>query len=113
MTTPASRAERCAVLWAASPRATAKEIAAAYEKEFGEKCSPVTARKARPVGRPAEAGQGPITAAELRAVKEIAAKSGGLSSLTAEVEKVVLVADKVGGLGRLREVLAELNGLLI
>jgi len=106
-----TKQDRCGVIWRERPSSTAAEIAALYQERHGEECSVVTARKARPRG--GDSGEaGPITAAELRAVKEIAAKNGGLPSLAAEVERVASVAEKVGGFARLREVIAELKGIL-
>lgn len=106
-----TKQEKCVELWRERPNSTAAEIAALYKEAHGEDCSVVTARKARPAsGNGGEAG--PITAKELRAVKDVAERNGGLSSLIVEVEKVANVADQVGGLPRLREVLGELAALL-
>src|SRR5205823_160900 len=75
-----TKQDRCGALWRERPNSSAAEIAALYQERHGEECSVVTARKARPRG--AEGGEaGPVTAAELKAVKEIAAKNGGLPSL--------------------------------
>lgn len=101
-----TKADRCVELWRERPSSTAAEIA-----ELAG-CSVVTARKAKPGNGNGPADFGPITATELRAVKVVAEKNGGLASLIVEVEKVAKVADQVGGLPRLRDVLGELAALL-
>jgi hypothetical protein len=107
-----SKAEKCAAIWAKMPQATAIEVAAAYEKEYGEKCSPVTARKVRPGSQDDAASRGPITAAELRRVKEIAQKNGGLTALAKEVMLVAKLGEEFGGVARLAEAVQEYADLV-
>lgn len=99
-----TKQEKCVELWRERPNSTAAEIAEAAG------CSVVTARKAKPGNGDGDAG--PITAAELRAVRDIAKKNGGLVPLIKEVETVASLAERFGGVGRLRKITLELAALL-
>ena len=102
----------CQALWAEMPQATAQEVAEAYEKRTGETCSVITARKAR--GRKAERqpADEPITAEELKRLKQLAEADGGLEELDRRLKAVEAVVARFYGLERVRRVMNELKELL-
>jgi hypothetical protein len=106
-----TKQERCEALWHERPNSSAADIAALYKERHGEDCSVVTARKARPKGGEGN-GAGPITAAELRRLKEIAQRNGGLTTLAKEVMLVAKLGEEFGGVARLAEAVQEFADLI-
>lgn len=118
VTTPPPKADKsavCRALWGERPGATAKEIADLVGQRLGEPCSVLTAQKAKPLplkkpGKDKPVA-GAVTAADLRAVKELAGGGAGLAEFAATVARVEAAAARVGGLDRLREAVAVLQEL--
>jgi hypothetical protein len=106
-----TKIEKCEALWKEKPGGNAAEIAALYLERHGEECSVVTARKARPRGDDGN-GAGPITAAELRRVKEIVAKNGGVLALMKEIALVAKLGEEFGGVARLSQAVQEFADLV-
>jgi hypothetical protein len=107
-----TKIEKCEALWKEKPNADAAEIAALFQERHGEECSLPTVRKARPGGQGSAASPGPITAAELRRVKEICAKNGGVIGLLKEIILVAKLGEEFGGVARLSQAVQEFADLV-
>lgn len=104
--------ELCRALCAEMPEASAQEVADAYEKRTGESCSVITARKARGGKAERQPADEPITAEELKRLKQLAETDGGLEELDKRLKAVEAVVARFYGLERVRRVMNELKELL-